>query len=147
MFNHTTTSALLAASVCFAAASLASAGAPIGDAIDAKASADAAPGLNNESDAKRQAPSDDLVTYFVADIDRNGDLDFMDIVAMLSVWGDCAGCTADITADGVVDINDLVMLLSYYAGGEPKVEVRPERPRYIPRFQLIDVKARIAFGS
>ena len=47
-----------------------------------------------------------------ADLDGNGDVDFGDILAVLSVWGDCPGCPEDLDGSGVVDFADLLIVLS-----------------------------------
>ena len=46
------------------------------------------------------------------DFDCNGAVDFNDLVAMLSSYGDCDGCLADVNGDHVVDFTEVVALLS-----------------------------------
>ncbi len=52
------------------------------------------------------------------DIDGDGDVDFDDLVLLLSAYGCTSGCgPEDIDGDGDVDFNDLVILLTNY--GQP----------------------------
>ncbi|MBT8485154.1 MAG: hypothetical protein KJO43_06210 [Phycisphaerae bacterium] len=46
------------------------------------------------------------------DVDGDGDVDFTDLLAVISSWGPCVGCPADINGDGVVDFTDLLILLA-----------------------------------
>ncbi|MFK7961511.1 MAG: hypothetical protein AB8G96_13410 [Phycisphaerales bacterium] len=46
------------------------------------------------------------------DIDGDGVVDFQDILALLSAWGECPGCAADLDDNGTVDFGDLLSLLS-----------------------------------
>ena len=51
-----------------------------------------------------------IATYAaVGDLDHDG---FDDLVALLSVWGACPGCPADLDDDGVVGFDDLVAVLA-----------------------------------
>ena len=47
-----------------------------------------------------------------ADIDADGTVGFVDLIAVLSNWGPCVACPADIDADGVVGFQDLIAVLS-----------------------------------
>ena len=46
--------------------------------------------------------------------DLNGDetVDFADLLALLTAWGECPGCPEDFSGDGIVDFTDLLELLS-----------------------------------
>jgi len=46
-----------------------------------------------------------------ADINGDGVVDVVDLLALLGVWGPCADCPEDIDGDGVVDVLDLLILL------------------------------------
>lgn len=55
----------------------------------------------------------DVAPVVLGDIDRDGDVDIHDLLALLSAWGpDAMGNPADIDDDGDVDVNDLLILLS-----------------------------------
>ena len=48
-----------------------------------------------------------------ADINRDGEVGFNDLVSLLSAWGMCDGlCLADLDGDGAVGFTDLVSVLS-----------------------------------
>jgi hypothetical protein len=50
-----------------------------------------------------------------ADITGNGVVNIEDLLALISVWGPCVGCPADIAppgGDGVVNIADLLAVIS-----------------------------------
>ena len=47
-----------------------------------------------------------------ADLDRNGIVDGADVGLLLSAWGACPGCPAELTGDGVVDGADMGLLLA-----------------------------------
>ena len=47
-----------------------------------------------------------------ADIDDTGEIDVLDLLALLGAWGPCVGtCPADTDGDGSVDVVDLLSLL------------------------------------
>ncbi len=45
------------------------------------------------------------------DINGDGVVDVLDLLAVLSAWGDCPGCEEDVNGDGVVDVLDLLAVL------------------------------------
>ncbi len=45
------------------------------------------------------------------DIDGNGAVDVLDLLAVISQWGSCPGCPEDFDGNGVVDIMDLLAVL------------------------------------
>jgi hypothetical protein len=47
-----------------------------------------------------------------ADIDASGEVDFPDLLAVLSAWGPCAPCPQDIDGSGAVDFPDLLAVLA-----------------------------------
>lgn len=47
-----------------------------------------------------------------ADLNGDGSVDVLDLLAMLSAWGPCAGCGADLNSSGNVDVQDLLILLA-----------------------------------
>ena len=46
-----------------------------------------------------------------ADIDGSGNVDFQDLLGILSAWG-CADCIEDIDDSGLVDFGDVIQVLS-----------------------------------
>jgi hypothetical protein len=47
----------------------------------------------------------------IGDLDGNGVVDVVDLLALLADWGPCDGCAADLDMNGVVDVVDLLALL------------------------------------
>lgn len=47
-----------------------------------------------------------------ADINGDGIVDVLDLLAVLGTWGECAGCPEDITGDDLVDVLDLLQVLA-----------------------------------
>lgn len=54
---------------------------------------------------------DDVMPACPGDLDANGQVDVLDLLALLGAWGPCAGCPADLNLDGTVDVQDLLILL------------------------------------
>lgn len=47
-----------------------------------------------------------------ADLNRSGEVDIQDLLALLATWGPCPQpCATDLSGDGQVDVSDLLMLL------------------------------------
>jgi hypothetical protein len=46
-----------------------------------------------------------------SDLDCSGSVDVSDLLAILSVWGSCAGCPEDLNGDDAVAVGDLLMVL------------------------------------
>jgi hypothetical protein len=46
------------------------------------------------------------------DINNDGGVDVLDLVALVSAWGLCSGCPEDLDGDGHVGVGDLIILLS-----------------------------------
>ena len=52
-----------------------------------------------------------------ADIDQNGTVDTIDLVIVLTSWGQCNGCPADINGDGAVNTLDLLAVILNWSVG------------------------------
>jgi hypothetical protein len=50
------------------------------------------------------------------DVDGSGSIDVVDLLLMLSNWGDCEGCPSDANGDGVVDVDDVLIALGGFNG-------------------------------
>jgi hypothetical protein len=50
-----------------------------------------------------------------ADINRDGAVDVLDLVAVVTAWGDCPGCPADTNQDGAVDVLDLIAVITAWS--------------------------------
>jgi hypothetical protein len=48
------------------------------------------------------------------DFNQDGSVDVDDLLVLLSNWGPCEGCQADLDGDGSVNVNDLLMLLAQW---------------------------------
>ena len=46
------------------------------------------------------------------DVDRNGLIEFADLLAVLAAWGDCDACPEDVDGSGSVDFGDLLAVLA-----------------------------------
>jgi hypothetical protein len=49
--------------------------------------------------------------WIPADIDCSGEVDVLDLVQVLLLWGDCESCAADVDCSGAVDVGDLVQVI------------------------------------
>jgi hypothetical protein len=47
-----------------------------------------------------------------ADLDGDGEVGVLDLIAVLAAWGQCAGCVPDIDGDGTVGLSDLLAVLA-----------------------------------
>lgn len=48
-------------------------------------------------------------------ITGDGTVDVLDLLDMLTGWGPCGGCPADLNGDGVVNVLDLLILLTHWS--------------------------------
>ena len=46
-----------------------------------------------------------------ADIDGNGSVSVVDLLAIIDSWGACSGCVEDIDGNGIVDVTDLLTVV------------------------------------
>ena len=49
-----------------------------------------------------------------ADINADGTVDVLDLLVVISAWGDCSGCAADTNLDGTVDVIDLLAVIAVW---------------------------------
>lgn len=49
------------------------------------------------------------------DVDGDGQVGVADLLAVLSAWGDCAGCPEDLDGDGAVGVSDLLTVLAHWS--------------------------------
>ena len=54
-------------------------------------------------------------TTLQGDINGDGVVDVVDLLALLADFGSCPGCPADLNGDGVVDVVDLLMVLANWS--------------------------------
>jgi len=75
---------------------------------------------DNPNDSVTEAGIDGIQIFALScdgvpgDVDGDGDVDFSDLVALLSTWGPCPGCPADFDGNGAVDFTDLLTLLANF---------------------------------
>ncbi|MHC4810726.1 MAG: DNRLRE domain-containing protein [Planctomycetota bacterium] len=50
------------------------------------------------------------------DLDGSGQVDFGDLLAVLSAFGPCGGCAEDLDGSGAADFGDLLLLLANFGG-------------------------------
>ena len=50
------------------------------------------------------------------DVDGDGQVGFLDLIAVLTDWGSCPGCSADTDGNGSVDNGDLIRVLASWGG-------------------------------
>jgi len=65
------------------------------------------------------ADDDDLLEcedQYIVDINGDGVVGFLDMLAIMNSWGKCGGCPADVNGDGDVGTPDLIILLAAWAG-------------------------------
>ena len=58
---------------------------------------------------------------FPGDIDRDGDVDVANLIALLAAWGPCpqkSECPEDLDGSGTVDFGDLLLLLAAWGACE-----------------------------
>ena len=46
------------------------------------------------------------------DVDGDGDVDVVDLLAIIAAWGPCPGCPADVNGDGLVNVTDLLIAIA-----------------------------------
>ena len=52
------------------------------------------------------------------DVDGDGQVGFLDLIAVLTDWGSCPGCGADTDGNGSVDSGDLIRVLASWAAAD-----------------------------
>ena len=69
----------------------------------------------------RRLPLEGEVTVQVGDIvdppcdgdtNNDGEVNVVDLLAVISAWGDCSGCPEDFNDNGSVDVTDLLLVIS-----------------------------------
>jgi hypothetical protein len=53
-----------------------------------------------------------LQTSIEGDSNGDGVVDTIDLLALISVWGECVGCPEDGNGDGLVNVQDLMLLIA-----------------------------------
>lgn len=53
-----------------------------------------------------------LRPVITGDLNGDGSVDVLDLLALLAAWGACEDCPADLNEDGLVDVLDMLMLLN-----------------------------------
>ena len=53
----------------------------------------------------------------VGELNVDGAVDFADLLLLLSAWGPCTACRADLDGNGAVEFTDLLMLLTRWGSG------------------------------
>ena len=56
-------------------------------------------------------------TLVPGDVDGDGVVGVNDILAVISAWGECDGCSEDLNNDGYVNVNDLLEVIAHWSGG------------------------------
>ena len=51
----------------------------------------------------------------VGDVNGDGTVDVSDVLALVSAWGPCSGCTEDLNQNGMVDVTDLLIVLGNWS--------------------------------
>ena len=51
----------------------------------------------------------------LGDVNRDGVVDFGDLLQLLASWGDCGACPEDLDGDGKVGFQDLVLMLANWS--------------------------------
>lgn len=55
------------------------------------------------------------VMFDPADINQDGQVDVVDLLALIAAWGPCPGCPEDVNGDGEVNVEDLLILLAHWS--------------------------------
>lgn len=72
--------------------------------------------LGNSLDENGNNVPDECEQGQDGDVDGDGDVDFDDLISLLSSWGPCPPpCPADLNGDGIVDFDDLLILLASWS--------------------------------
>jgi uncharacterized membrane protein len=50
----------------------------------------------------------------LGDTDCNGTVDMDDLLGVITHWGPCYGCNADLTHDGTIDTSDLIVVIEHW---------------------------------
>ncbi|MDG2291030.1 MAG: dockerin type I domain-containing protein, partial [Phycisphaerales bacterium] len=71
-----------------------------------------AEGMTWQGVASIDITNDDCMTPCLGDVDGDGSVNVVDLLAVISAWGPCEECDADIDANGLVDVTDLLTIIS-----------------------------------
>jgi len=63
--------------------------------------------------------------WCTADVNFDGVVDVLDLLAVLGAWGPCEDCDEDVNGDDVVDVLDLLAVLSQWGCGLPPAQREP----------------------
>ena len=57
---------------------------------------------------------DFVVSVCAGDVTGDGSVNVLDLLALLTAWGDCDDCPEDVNGDGAVNVLDLLIVFSVW---------------------------------